>query len=163
MKIYFAAAFVVSIFLSFSPLRSMSQTPEADNSFGFDDLMTMLIQPRHIKLYYAGANKNWELAAAQSRDMRTALTRIEHRVPRYMNNDVADTIKLIFISKLDAVDAAIAAGDPKQFVSDYLELTQACNACHVYMEHPYIVVQVPRAADASAYPDQTFRSSKTSH
>jgi hypothetical protein len=28
-----------------------------------DDLMTMLIQPRHIKLYYAGQAKNWTLAA----------------------------------------------------------------------------------------------------
>ena len=27
-----------------------------------DDLMTMLVQPRHIKLYYAGQAKNWRLA-----------------------------------------------------------------------------------------------------
>jgi hypothetical protein len=26
---------------------------------GLDDLMTMLVQPRHIRLYYAGQAKNW--------------------------------------------------------------------------------------------------------
>jgi hypothetical protein len=30
-----------------------------------DDLMTMLIQPRHLKLYYAGEAKNWKLAEFQ--------------------------------------------------------------------------------------------------
>lgn len=157
MKVNSVLMLVLAGLVSFIPTRSMSQGPEADAPFGFDDLMTMLIQPRHIKLYYAGTQKNWELAAAQSRDLRSALARIAQKVPKYMNNGVTDSINVIFVPQLNAVDAAIAAGDPKQFGTAYLALTQACNACHVYMEHPYIVIQTPRSGDSSAYPGQDFR------
>jgi hypothetical protein len=140
--------------ITFLPMRSMSQGPEADAPFGFDDLMTMLIQPRHIKLYYAGTRRNWELAAAESRDLRSALARIAQKIPRYMNNGMADSINVIFLPKLNGIDTAIAAADPKQFSSAYLALTEACNACHVYMEHPYVVVQLP--SGDTAYPGQAF-------
>ena len=160
MKINFMLAPCLAGLLVFVPMRSMSQSPEADLSFGFDDLMTMLIQPRHIKLYYAGVQKNWELAAAQSRDLRSALVRIEQKIPKYMNNGVAESISMIFMPKLNAVDAAISAGDLKQFGNAYLALTDACNACHVYMEHPYVVVQIPRSRDTSAYPGQAFRPAR---
>jgi len=135
----------------------MSQNPEADPSFGFDDLMTMLVQPRHIKLYYAGTQKNWELAAAEARDLQSALVRIAQKIPKYMNNGVAESINVIFTPKLNAVDTAIATGDSRQFAKAYRALTESCNECHVYMEHPYIVVQIPRSGDTSAYPGQVFR------
>jgi hypothetical protein len=162
VKVHSILALCLASLLMFVPTRSMSQGPEADPPFGFDDLMTMLIQPRHIKLYYAGMQKNWELAAAQSRDLHSAQVRIAQKIPRYMNNDVAESINVIFMPKLNAVDAAISAGDPKQFAATYLALTEACNACHVYMEHPYIVVQIPRSGDTSAYPGQAFRLPRVS-
>jgi hypothetical protein len=162
VKVNSMLALCLAGLLMFVPTRSRSQGPEADPPFGFDDLMTMLIQPRHIKLYYAGVQKNWELAAAQSRDLRSALVRIEQKIPKYMNNDVAESINMIFMPKLNAVDAAISAGDPRQFGNAYLALTDACNACHVYMEHPYIVVQIPRSRDTSAYPGQVFRQPRVS-
>jgi hypothetical protein len=40
-----------------------------------DDLMTMLVQPRHMKLYYAGQAKNWTLAGFQVNELRGALAR----------------------------------------------------------------------------------------
>jgi hypothetical protein len=163
VKVHSVLASILASLIVFVPTRSMSQGPEADASFGFDDLMTMLIQPRHTKLYYAGTQKNWELAAAQSRDMHSALARIAQRIPKYMNNSVADTITVIFMPKLNAIDAAIAAGDPKQFANAYVALTDACNACHVYMEHPYIVIQIPHSGDISAYPGQAFRPTRESH
>ena len=41
-----------------------------------DDLMTMLIQPRHIKLYLAGQQRNWTLAAFELNELSSALRRI---------------------------------------------------------------------------------------
>jgi len=120
--------------------------------------MTMLIQPRHLKLYAAGTQRNWELAAAESRDLRSGLGRIAQTIPRYMNNDVADSIKIMISPQVAAVDAAIAAADVKRFLTSYSDLTAACNACHVYMEHPYIVIQVPTSGVTTSYPDQEFRS-----
>jgi hypothetical protein len=46
-----------------------------------DDLMTMLVQPRHIKLYYAGQAENWTLAAFELNELRGALARIGRTIP----------------------------------------------------------------------------------
>lgn len=119
-----------------------------------DDLMTMLVQPRHIKLYYAGQAKNWTLAAFQLAELRQALARIGRTIPTYRKIDVDTAVASIFADKLKAVDAAIKAADLAQFTAAYGEMTGACNACHVGMEHPFLVIKVP---DAMNYPDQEFR------
>ncbi|HVZ27492.1 MAG TPA: hypothetical protein VG798_02455 [Rhizomicrobium sp.] len=121
---------------------------------GFDDLMTMLIQPRHIKLWYAGAAKNWELAAAESRDLRQSMDRIRQALPSYENNDVAGAVANFITKKLDAVDSAVAAADSARFDAAYKDLTAGCNDCHTYMEHPFLVIKQP---ESNGYPDQEFK------
>jgi hypothetical protein len=144
------------------PAPAVIAAPAAPNphepalDLGLDDLMTLLVQPRHIKLYYAGAQKNWELAAAESRALRASFARIQRSIPRYLNNDVEQTVTAIFAPTLQAVDAAIAAADPRRFAMAYQDLTAACNACHVFMEHPFIVIGVPASAAKSSFPDQEF-------
>src|SRR5579859_645900 len=119
-----------------------------------DDLMTMLVQPRHIKLYYAGQAKNWTLAGFQVNELRGALARIGRTIPNYRNINVDTAVASIFADKLKAVDAAVKAADLTQFTAAYGEMTSACNDCHKGMEHPFLVMKVP---DASNYPDQEFR------
>jgi hypothetical protein len=119
-----------------------------------DDLMTMLVQPRHIKLYYAGQAKNWMLAAFQINELRGALARIGRTIPNYRNINVDTAVAAIFADKLKAVDAAVKAADLEQFTATYREMTTACNDCHKGMEHPFLVIKVP---DALNYPDQEFR------
>jgi len=62
-------------------------------------------------------------------------------------------------SKMLAVDAGIAAADRKQFPTAFNNLTVACNACHTYMEHPYIAIKAPDSAATSVFTDQDFRPS----
>jgi hypothetical protein len=119
-----------------------------------DDLMTMLVQPRHLKLYYAGQAKNWELAAFQLRELRGALARIGRTIPTYRKNDVNAAVASIFADKITAVDVAIKAADPAKFTAAYAEMTGACNACHAGMEHAFLVIKVP---DAMVFPNQEFR------
>ena len=119
-----------------------------------DDLMTMLVQPRHIKLYYAGQAKNWTLAGFQLNELRAALARIGRTIPTYRRIEVDGAVASIFADRLKAVDAAIKAADVAQFTAAYAEMTGACNACHAGMEHPFLVMKVP---DAANYPDQEFR------
>ena len=121
---------------------------------GLDDLMTMLVQPRHIRLYYAGQAKNWQLAAFQVNELRGALTRIGRTIPTYRNINVDTAVAAIFVDKLAAVSAAITAGDEAQFMTAYGEMTAACNDCHKGMEHPFLVIKVP---EAGYFPDQEFR------
>jgi hypothetical protein len=119
-----------------------------------DDLMTMLVQPRHIRLYYAGQSKNWKLAAFQVNELRGALARIGRTIPNYRNINVDTAVAAIFAEKLKAVDAAIKTADLAQFNAAYGEMTGACNDCHQGMEHPFLVIKVP---EAGSFPDQEFR------
>jgi hypothetical protein len=119
-----------------------------------DDLMTMLVQPRHLKLFYAGQAKNWTLAAFQLNELRAALARIGRTIPTYRNVGVDSAVASIFADKIRAVDASIKAADVEKFAAAYGEMTGACNACHAGMEHPFLVMKIP---DAMNYPDQDFR------
>jgi hypothetical protein len=119
-----------------------------------DDLMTMLVQPRHMKLYYAGQAKNWQLAAFQINELRGALARIGRTIPNYRNINVDSAVASIFTDKLKAVDAAVKSADLAQFNSAYGEMTTACNDCHKGMEHAFLVIKVP---DSGNFPDQEFR------
>ena len=118
--------------------------------------MTMLVQPRHVRLYYAGIQNNWELAAAEAQNLRSAFRRIADTVPTYLNRGLDEAITAMMTPKLRAVDAAIAAGDAKQFTRAYGDLTAACNACHAYLEHPFLVIKTPDPQAHAAYPDQDF-------
>ncbi|HEY4266313.1 MAG TPA: hypothetical protein VGM72_13420 [Micropepsaceae bacterium] len=122
----------------------------------FDDLMTMLVQPRHIKLYAAGQQKNWQLAAFELNEMRQALRRIGQTIPNYRSFKVDNSVASLFTPSAEAMDAAIKAKDPAKFNSAYGELTASCNACHQGMEHPFLVVKVPDSAAAATYADQDF-------
>ena len=134
----------------------ISSAPAAVFRPGLDDLMTMLIQPRHHKLYLAGSRQNWELAAFQALNLRRAFARISQFMPKYLDIDVEEATRSILDPKLDSVDAAIAAGNLKQFAKAYEGLTTACNACHAYMEHGYLLIKVPASSASTAYPAQEF-------
>jgi hypothetical protein len=118
--------------------------------------MTMLVQPRHIKLYAAGQQKNWQLAAFEFNELKQSLRRIGQTIPNYRTYKVDNSVASFFTSAADAMDAAIKAGDPAQFTKAYGEVTAACNACHQGMEHPFLVIKVPDAAAAATYADQDF-------
>ncbi|HMI97037.1 MAG TPA: hypothetical protein VK479_11040 [Micropepsaceae bacterium] len=123
----------------------------------FDDLMTMLVQPRHTKLWIAAQQKNWQLAGFQLNEMGGALRRVGQTIPKYRNISVEATVSSIFTPKIQAVAGAIAAQNAAQFNTAYAELTNACNLCHEALEHPFLVIKVPDASAAVAFPDQDFR------
>jgi hypothetical protein len=123
----------------------------------FDDLMTMLVQPRHTKLWLAAQQKNWQLAGFELNEMGGALKRVGQTVPKYRNISVDATVSSIFTPKIQAVAGAITAQNPAQFNTAYAELTNACNLCHEALEHPFLVIKVPDASAAAAFPDQDFR------
>ena len=89
--------------------------------------------------------------------MGSALRRVGQTIPKYRNISVEATVSSIFTPKIQAVAGAIAAKNIQQFNSAYGELTNACNLCHEALEHPFLVIKVPDASAASAFPDQDFR------
>ena len=141
-----------------APRRPASGAPNVQGFVpGFDDIMTMLVQPRHIKLYYAGTAKNWEMAAAENRDLRASFDRLIQAIPNYLGNDVQNSVTTFIKPKMDAMDAAIAAADEQKFSGAYKDLTTGCNDCHTYMEHPFLVIKVPDGTVDAAHPDQDYK------
>jgi hypothetical protein len=123
----------------------------------FDDLMTMLIQPRHVKLWLAGQQQNWTLAAFELNELRAALLRIGQTIPKYRNFSTEATIGSIFQPKIMAMNGAIAAKNLQQFNTAFGALTTACNDCHAGMEHEFLVIKVPDVSAAAMYANQDFR------
>jgi uncharacterized membrane protein len=123
--------------------------------------MTMLVQPRHVKLYYAGRDKNWELAAFELRELRASFRRAGQAIPTYRMQDVNKAVETITAPHLDRLDKAIAARDSALFARAYGTLTNSCNACHSAMEHAFLVMKVPDAGVVSEYSDQDFRPAPT--
>jgi hypothetical protein len=121
------------------------------------DLMTATIQPRHIKLGLAGQEKNWPLAAYQLGNLKGAFDRTAQAWPIYRTNDMADLIAATTKAPMEAVAAAIKAGDAARFNEAYGQLTETCNACHQSTEHPLVVIRAP---NESPFPDQDFRPAK---
>jgi hypothetical protein len=117
------------------------------------DMMNTLIQPRHIKLGIAGKAENWPLANYALAELRQVFDRIAKAQPKFRNMPVADLIDLAMTAPFKAVDVAIKDQDAKKFAAAYDQATMGCNACHMELEHPYVVIKTP---EASAFPDQDF-------
>jgi cytochrome c556 len=58
---------------------------------------------------------------------------------------------------LNAIEAAIKQQDAQKFSAAYDQLGQGCNACHMELDHPYVVIKTP---DASAFPNQDFKAQR---
>jgi len=117
------------------------------------DMMNTLIQPRHAKLALAGHAENWTLAAYASAEIRQAFAGIVKAQPKFAGMPVGELVDVAMVPPLNALDAAIKQQDTQKFTAAYDQLTQGCNACHMELNHPYVVIKTP---DASAFPNQDF-------
>lgn len=105
---------------------------------GFGELM-LNIQIHHAKLWFAGKNGNWQLAAYDESLIRSAIQKIRTFHP---DNPNAMATAMIDIP-MDSVHAAIAHKDPAAFRRSFTYLTATCNNCHAVTKHPFNVIAVP--------------------
>jgi hypothetical protein len=135
-----------------APTTAVLAQPEYHPSLG--DLMTMAVQPRHLKLGIAGKEKNWAYAKYELSELRNAFARVARTIPVYRNADLTALMNSLTTEPVKEVDEAIAAADAVKFKAAYAKLTNTCNACHLSQEHAMVVIRVP---DAKSFPDQDFR------
>jgi len=124
---------------------------------GLGDLMTMMVQPRHIKLALAGRARNWPYAAYELHELEESFERIAHQVPQWHSIAIPDMLDGFTKQPMAALSRAIKAGDADRFAAAYGQLTTACNSCHMSMNRGMIVIKEPESA---AFPDQDFRPLK---
>ncbi len=132
---------------------AQSSAPQPDYHPSLGDLMTMAVQPRHLKLWLAGRQKNWSYAAYELSELRNAFGRVARTIPTYRTTDLASLFSALTNEPLDALDQAIRAADRDRFTAAYTRLTNACNACHLSQAHAMVVIRVP---NENTYPDQDF-------
>jgi len=121
------------------------------------DMMNTLIQPRHAKLGLAGKAENWPLANYALAELRQAFAGIVKAQPKFHGMPVGDLVDLALTQPLNAVEAAIKQQDAQKFSAAYDQLNQGCNACHMELDHPYVVIKTP---DASGFPNQEFKAQR---
>jgi len=138
------------------PAAAAAQTPPLYRP-GLGDLMTMTVQPRHLKLGLAGQEKNWPYAAYEGHELEEAFERIAKQVPKWRDFDIGQLIAATVKQPLDDLEAAAKASDGQRFDAAYRQLTDACNACHKSVNLGVIVIKTP---DASSFPNQDFRATK---
>jgi hypothetical protein len=91
------------------------------------------LQIRHARLWFAGAAKNWTLAAFSLHELDEALEGVvagnpEH--PAMQPARLADVLPAMMDPGIKAVQAALDRKDAKAFAIAYDQLTNGCNACH---------------------------------
>lgn len=125
---------------------------------GLGDLMTMTVQPRHLKAGLAGQERNWALLAYEVHELEEALERVAKLVPKWRDLDIAALIEGATKAPIETLEEAAKARDAVRFNDAYARLTAACNACHQSAKVGMIVIQVPRGS--SPFTNQDFRPAK---
>lgn len=132
-------------------------TPPPGYHPGLGDLMTMTVQPRHIKLGLAGQEKNWTYAAYELHELEESFERAARVWPMYRKTNILELMVATTKEPMEAVSQAIKSADAAKFTEAYARLTATCNACHQATERAFVVIQVPKG---SPFPDQDFRAVK---
>jgi mono/diheme cytochrome c family protein len=122
------------------------------------DLMNDAIQPRHTKLWLAGAAGNWTLAEYERHNVNGAFGRIATAVPSVKGAQTADLIATFVAPNLTSLANAIKARDQNAFAAAYAVLTEGCNECHQATGYPMVVIQSP---GGNPFPDQDFRPGRS--
>jgi hypothetical protein len=139
--------------LSVASAQPPAPPPQPDYHPSLADLMTMAVQPRHIKLGVAGKARNWDYVAYEARELRSAFNRVGRTVPLFNKQSMPDMLSADIVPAIDKLDAAIKAKDGAAFDAAYRDVTASCNNCHAGLDHAYVVIHEP---SGSPYADQNL-------
>jgi|FEC22Drversion2_1045045.scaffolds.fasta_scaffold00605_9 hypothetical protein len=150
---------VAALTVALMPFAATGQNdPPAAYRPGLGDLMTMTVQPRHLKVGLALEQRNWAYAAFEVHELEEALERVAKLVPKWRDLDVAGLVKGSTMAPIEAMEEAVKAKDVQRFTDAYGQLTAACNACHQSAKLDMVVIQVPKGN--SPFANQDFRPAR---
>lgn len=143
---------VLAICLSLPALAAEYDLSGGIYSLRLADLM-IETQLRHLKLWYAGRERNWALAEFELEQIRESFdnaARIFPNIPLASN--------YMIIQPASELDRAIEAKDSAKFAKAFYKLTAACNGCHEAAGLGFIVIREPRMSpvETSPFSDEVF-------
>jgi hypothetical protein len=157
MKRAIAAALLAGAGLILASLLAVAQDAMPAYKPGLADLMTMTVQPRHIKLAIAGRSKNWVYAKYELAELGDALARAASVWPKYKGLPIDGMVDAFAKGPMAQVSAAIDSKDTTRFEAAYGRLAEGCNACHQAANVGHVVIKTPAISDTVNFPDQDFK------
>jgi len=115
---------------------------------GFGSIMSS-IQDHHAKLWFAGINSNWKLAAFEIHEVNELLTDIE----KFQGDRVESKYINMMNPHIEKITEAVKIQKLEMFKSNYLKLTNSCNDCHLKTNYDFIKIIVP---NNNSYNNQKF-------
>jgi hypothetical protein len=106
------------------------------------------IQLRHIKSWFAGKAKNWDLLNYEAQKLEDDFI----AAALFYRNLPVDNVALVN-GPLRRLMAAAQKKDYSLYAKAFDELTAGCNSCHVAGQVGYIHIQVPKS---SPFSDQSY-------
>lgn len=116
-------------------------------------------QVRHAKLWFAGENENWRLAAYEVDELKEGFGDVVklHPVLEDSHIPVSKLVPTIIEGPLGEVGAAVEARSKPRFEAAFDKLTAACNQCHQAANFGFNVVKRPTSPPFS---NQEFEVAK---
>lgn len=125
---------------------SAQPPPKDPNNYvpGLGDLMGSL-QVQHGKLWFAGSEQNWPLAAYTVDAIKEGIADMIVLRPRYKRESIVEMLNLLTAKPLQDLEAAVEGKDSALFIQAYDSLTGGCNTCHRNHDYGFIAIQRPTA------------------
>jgi hypothetical protein len=108
----------------------------------------LTLQIRHARLWFAGAAKNWTLAAFELQEIKEAFDAVVEQNPEhaiFQPQRLADILPAMTRGPLIALRDAIDHGNKSEFEKAYDGLSAACSGCHKAAGNDFLVIQRPTA------------------
>lgn len=131
------------VLVALATLASAQPSKEAYRP-GLGEFMT-LTQLRHAKMWFAGKQRNWDLAAYEIDEIKEGLEDAARLHPTLDKIPIAEMIKAIIDPRIEQLAKSVEAKDSSQFSAAFDELTNGCNTCHAAANKPFIRIQRPAA------------------
>ncbi|UPK66554.1 hypothetical protein [Chitinophaga filiformis] len=120
-------------------IDSLQEKADAAYVPGTGEIMNSIVQPHHLKLWLAGTNNNWTLAAYELHLLSGGFKRVEKF---HKGSPEATAVQMIY-PELDSLNDAIKAQRKELFQKHFLLMTNTCNSCHQATNNPFVVIKVP--------------------
>jgi hypothetical protein len=125
------------------PLNNFDESDSETYAPGVGEYM-LALQTRHIKLWFAGLSKNWELANYEIDELEEGIEDLVKFHPIYNKEVPLENVIEKYLDKpLKNLRTAIDKKNNTEFNKSFDSLTKGCNACHVEENHSFIVIQRP--------------------
>lgn len=131
---------IATIVITGSAMLAVAQPAREPFEPGLGEFMTAT-QLRHAKLWFAGKNRNWELAAYEVDEIKEGLQDAAKFHASVDGIPVAEMIKTIVDPRLERLEKAVEAKSNAQFAAAFDALTDGCNSCHSKAGKPFIRIQ----------------------